>query len=205
MPNRGGFSWKRATGISAAKARISRRTGVPLTKSGRQRKLGRLVSGGGCALTLTLALLLLILAGVSYSSSSAPALVATAITPAPTVTPTPNLTPNAAAHSAGELRAGPGVNYPLAGSVKRGEPLIIIARNPTGAWLQLASGAWIIATLIDRPPAVPIVTLTPTPTGAPIPTQPACCKHCGRNSQPCGDTCISLKYTCHKPGGCACP
>ena len=46
--NFGGFSWKRAIGLSAAKARLSRRIGIPLTKGGRQRKLGRLVSGGGC-------------------------------------------------------------------------------------------------------------------------------------------------------------
>lgn len=46
--NLGGFSWKRAIGLSAAKARLSRRIGIPLTKSGRQRKLGKLVSGGGC-------------------------------------------------------------------------------------------------------------------------------------------------------------
>jgi hypothetical protein len=38
--NRGGFSWKRFLGISAAKARFSRSIGIPLTKSGRQRKLG---------------------------------------------------------------------------------------------------------------------------------------------------------------------
>ena len=48
--NRGGFSWKRLSGISAAKSRISRATGVPLTKSGRQRKVGRIVTGGGCLL-----------------------------------------------------------------------------------------------------------------------------------------------------------
>jgi hypothetical protein len=35
------FSWKRATGLSAAKGRISRKIGVPLTRSGRQRKAGR--------------------------------------------------------------------------------------------------------------------------------------------------------------------
>ena len=35
------FSWKRALGISGAKARISRRTGIPLTRYGRQRKIGR--------------------------------------------------------------------------------------------------------------------------------------------------------------------
>ena len=48
----GGFSWKRAIGLSAAKARLSRRIGIPLTRSGRQRKLGRLVSGGGCLVVL---------------------------------------------------------------------------------------------------------------------------------------------------------
>jgi hypothetical protein len=41
--NRGGFSWKRFLGISALKAKISRKIGIPLTKSGRQRKLGALV------------------------------------------------------------------------------------------------------------------------------------------------------------------
>lgn len=46
MANHGGFSWKRALGISAAKSRVSRAIGIPLTKSGRQRKLGALLSGG---------------------------------------------------------------------------------------------------------------------------------------------------------------
>jgi hypothetical protein len=50
--NLGGFSWKRAIGLSAAKARLSRRIGIPLTKSGRQRKLGKMVSGGGCLVAL---------------------------------------------------------------------------------------------------------------------------------------------------------
>lgn len=43
------FSWKRATGISAAKARISRKTGIPLSRSGRQRKIGRMM---GCCIPL---------------------------------------------------------------------------------------------------------------------------------------------------------
>lgn len=50
--NRGGFSWKRFTGISAAKSRLSRAIGVPLTKSGRQRKIGSMVTGGGCLMLL---------------------------------------------------------------------------------------------------------------------------------------------------------
>jgi hypothetical protein len=41
--NKGGFSWKRFVGISALKAKISRKIGIPFTRSGRQRKLGALV------------------------------------------------------------------------------------------------------------------------------------------------------------------
>lgn len=48
--NRGGFSWKRALGITRMKSSISRATGVPLTRSGRERKIGRMITGGGCAL-----------------------------------------------------------------------------------------------------------------------------------------------------------
>ncbi len=35
------FSWKRALGISSAKSKIARKTGIPTSKSGRQKKLGR--------------------------------------------------------------------------------------------------------------------------------------------------------------------
>jgi len=35
------FSWKRALGITALKRKVSRKTGIPLTRSGRQRKLGK--------------------------------------------------------------------------------------------------------------------------------------------------------------------
>lgn len=52
--NRCGFSWKRLIGISAAKGRLSRSLGVPLTRSGRERKIGRLVTGGGCLVVLLL-------------------------------------------------------------------------------------------------------------------------------------------------------
>lgn len=46
------FSWKRALGLSAAKGKISRAIGIPLTQSGRQRKAGRLLGDlAGTALT----------------------------------------------------------------------------------------------------------------------------------------------------------
>ena len=35
------FSWRRAVGLSAFKGKVSRAIGVPLTESGRERKLGR--------------------------------------------------------------------------------------------------------------------------------------------------------------------
>jgi len=45
------FSWKRATGISAAKSKLSRQIGVPLSRSGRQRKFGKAV---GCCVAFIL-------------------------------------------------------------------------------------------------------------------------------------------------------
>lgn len=54
------FSWKRASGLSSAKRQLSKQLGVPLTKAGRQRKLGKalgccvpaafIVIGGGAAM-----------------------------------------------------------------------------------------------------------------------------------------------------------
>jgi hypothetical protein len=57
------FSWKRASGISGMKGKISRKTGVPLTRSGRQRKVGR--AAGCCVpiaffLSSTLAIILIV-------------------------------------------------------------------------------------------------------------------------------------------------
>ena len=41
------FSWKRAIGVTRAKQRLSRATGIPLTRAGRQRKVGKAL---GCAI-----------------------------------------------------------------------------------------------------------------------------------------------------------
>jgi hypothetical protein len=48
------FSWKRATGLSSAKGKLSRKLGVPLTRSGRQRKFGK---AAGCCLPVAFFLL----------------------------------------------------------------------------------------------------------------------------------------------------
>ena len=49
-------------GVSAAKSRISRKTGIPLTKSGRQRKVGRMVTGGGCFLPVLMGIFIAVAA-----------------------------------------------------------------------------------------------------------------------------------------------
>ena len=36
------FSWRRAIGLSSLEGKISRETGIPLTRSGRERKLGHI-------------------------------------------------------------------------------------------------------------------------------------------------------------------
>lgn len=59
MGNKGGFSWKRATGITRAKQNFSRKTGIPMTKSGRQRKIGKAMTGGGCLFYLVAPLIVL--------------------------------------------------------------------------------------------------------------------------------------------------
>jgi hypothetical protein len=62
------FSWKRATGLSSAKAKLSREIGVPLTQSGRQRKAGKAI---GCAIPFAfmIAGFIAIVAGVSKAIS----------------------------------------------------------------------------------------------------------------------------------------
>ena len=36
------FSWKKATGVTSVKRKIAKATGIPTTKAGRQRKLGKI-------------------------------------------------------------------------------------------------------------------------------------------------------------------
>lgn len=40
------FSWKRAVGLSGARQRLARETGIPTTRSGMERKIGRLATKG---------------------------------------------------------------------------------------------------------------------------------------------------------------
>lgn len=62
--NRGGFSWKRFIGISRVKSNISRQIGIPLTRGGRERKIGRMVTKGCLGSLVLMALPWLLLLGV---------------------------------------------------------------------------------------------------------------------------------------------
>lgn len=93
--NKGGFSWKRATGVTRAKQKVARSTGIPLTKSGRQRKAGKLLTGGGCLLP-TFALALVLVAAACDDGAGEPVRTATP-TPSPTpVVAVPTVAPTAA-------------------------------------------------------------------------------------------------------------
>lgn len=48
--NRGGFSLNRLLGISRLKSQVSRATGIPWTRSGRQRKVGAMLGSAGLVL-----------------------------------------------------------------------------------------------------------------------------------------------------------
>lgn len=37
------FSWKRALGVTSAKRKVAKATGIPTTKNGRRNKLGKLL------------------------------------------------------------------------------------------------------------------------------------------------------------------
>ncbi len=61
--NKGGFSWKKLSGYSAAKSKVSRKIGVPLTKSGRNQKVGKIVTKGclGIFIAMTLPIFFLLI------------------------------------------------------------------------------------------------------------------------------------------------
>lgn len=83
-------------------------------------------------------------------------------TQAPSPTPTIAIS-KAVARVKANLRAGPGLNYPVVEQVAAGTPLDVRARTPSGDWLLLGNGLWISADLVVNTPAVPVAEVTPTP------------------------------------------
>lgn len=56
-------------------------------------------------------------------------------------------------------------------------------------------------TIPTTAPNQPVPDVAPPSSGS---SGVGCCKYCGSNSQACGNSCISLSYTCHQGPGCAC-
>lgn len=59
------FSWKRALGISSAKQKIARATGIPTTRAGRQRKVGRML---GCLIPTLIIILMFAMTIVVFAT-----------------------------------------------------------------------------------------------------------------------------------------
>lgn len=103
-------------------------------------------------------------------------------TPAPTDTSTPVPTatpavPRAVASGETNLRAGPGTEYPVVGTLPDAGSAEVIGKNQAGTWLQLdsqdGSSVWIIANRVETTglmDSVPVVAAPPTPTPAAPPT-----------------------------------
>ena len=119
-----------------------------------------------------------------------PAVIATpTTTPSPTVTPTPFVL---VATGLVNLRAGPGVDYPLVAQLGPNIPVAIVGQNPEGTWYQICcvngGSVWVaenhiqvvndatevLLVLADAAPtATPTGTPTETPTITPTPTATA--------------------------------
>ena len=80
----------------------------------------------------------------------------------------------ATATKGANLRGGPGTNYPVAGKVKTGDVLSIVARNGKGDWYQLANEVFIAAFLVANAPSnLPAAAVIPTsPPVKALPTKP---------------------------------
>jgi hypothetical protein len=95
----------------------------------------------------------------------------------PTVTPTA-LPAGPTVNSGANLRAGPGVDYPVMNTAAAGATVTIVGRNDVGDWYQTDSGLWISAGLVDNPPtnlAIVAAPLPPVPAAIIVaaPAQPA--------------------------------
>jgi len=135
------------------------------------------------------------------AATAAPTEPATA-TPLPTLTPSPTATPpptpvpthttaptipstpaGPVANTAANVREGPSLDAAVVITAQAGQPLMVTGQDSSGQWLQLASGYWIAAVLVDGAPFdLPVTAAdaqlpggnpTPAPTtsaDAPAPT-----------------------------------
>jgi len=100
-------------------------------------------------------------APVIEAPTTAPAILNPTATAAP-VAPEATAIPRTYANQEGNLRAGPGTEFEIAGNVAAGEPVEVLYKNPAGDWYQLGNGAWIAAFLVSGLSAdLPVAPLLP--------------------------------------------
>jgi uncharacterized protein YraI len=101
----------------------------------------------------------------AFLVTGTPAAADTNTSPTPTAVATGTITSTvtATANRNGNLRGGPGTNYPVVGSVTAGQSLKLTGQNATGDWLQLEGGAWIARILVNGAPTNLTVVTTTTP------------------------------------------
>lgn len=111
-------------------------------------------------------------ASAQLSETAAVALVATA-TPIPTTI----AAPLAKASSDINVRVGPGVEYPLAGSLSAGAEAQLLGKNAAGDWWEVAlatgGSGWVYGQLVETAGDVSTVAVAlniPTPPPTPVPT-----------------------------------
>ena len=109
-------------------------------------------------------------AAPTYTATPRPA-----ATPRPTATAAPAFTVD---RDAVNVRAGPGTNYAVLGSVRRGQSFRPTGRNPAGDWLAFdfnGQPGWIFEPLVivTRADAIAVAANIPAPPPTPVPATPA--------------------------------
>ena len=111
---------------------------------------------------------------VDNASADLPVVSFIAAVPSPAPTPAVGRR-EGAVNSPANLRTGPGLDYGIVRELKIGDRVQPVARTRDELWLQLRTGHWIFAALVDGVSAdLPIARSTPpapvpSPTGTPIP------------------------------------
>jgi tetratricopeptide (TPR) repeat protein len=90
-------------------------------------------------------------------------------TATPTATPTPTPMPNAPVTvEALNLRAGPGIEYKIIRTLKRGETLTVLGKTPNGYWLHVRTSrqeeGWVNASYVDLSGNLDLVPTVFAPT-----------------------------------------
>lgn len=123
----------------------------------------------------------------------------------PSNTPMPALDLNAIKTSAVLTAWAPITQTTLA--IPKSSPTLLPTPTPFATLMSLPTFA-ILPSPVPSPISIPTLASFPTAVYIPPPKSKspaqACCKHCGSDSQACGDSCISLSKNCHQPPGCAC-